>query len=24
VSDGHRGAQFLCAIDRLLQKPEEL
>ncbi|MBC7162382.1 MAG: 2-oxo acid dehydrogenase subunit E2 [Immundisolibacter sp.] len=24
VSDGHRGALFLAALDRLLQKPEEL
>jgi len=24
VSDGHRGARFLAAIDRLLQRPEEL
>ena len=24
ASDGHRGARFLAAIDRLLQEPEEL
>ena len=24
VSDGHRGAVFLTALDRLLQAPEEL
>jgi pyruvate dehydrogenase E2 component (dihydrolipoamide acetyltransferase) len=24
VSDGHRGGLFLTAIDRLLQRPEEL
>jgi len=24
VSDGHRGAAFLTALDRLLQKPEDL
>jgi pyruvate dehydrogenase E2 component (dihydrolipoamide acetyltransferase) len=24
VSDGHRGGLYLAAIDRLLQKPEEL
>jgi pyruvate dehydrogenase E2 component (dihydrolipoamide acetyltransferase) len=24
VSDGHRGARFLAAIDRLLQSPEAL
>jgi pyruvate dehydrogenase E2 component (dihydrolipoamide acetyltransferase) len=24
ASDGHRGARFLSAVDRLLQNPEEL
>jgi pyruvate dehydrogenase E2 component (dihydrolipoamide acetyltransferase) len=24
VSDGHRGAQFLAGLDRLLQRPEDL
>jgi pyruvate dehydrogenase E2 component (dihydrolipoamide acetyltransferase) len=24
VSDGHRGALFLAALDRLLQEPEKL
>jgi pyruvate dehydrogenase E2 component (dihydrolipoamide acetyltransferase) len=24
VSDGHRGARFLAAVDRLLQAPEAL
>lgn len=24
VSDGHRGALFLAAVDRLLQEPEKL
>jgi pyruvate dehydrogenase E2 component (dihydrolipoamide acetyltransferase) len=24
VTDGHRAAAFLSAVDRLLQKPEEL
>jgi pyruvate dehydrogenase E2 component (dihydrolipoamide acetyltransferase) len=24
ASDGHRGARFLAALDRLLQEPEKL